>query len=106
MFVSAIFPTYATTVAGALLPVLVAGLGIFMKLYFRKLEKQWDLGHEETQSGQEEIKLRLAEAEAVLRGDLKNGIKAKLDSIDEKVTKVTERQSQTPQQNSAEAPSQ
>lgn len=100
MSVSAALPTYATTIAGALLPVIVAALGAFMKLYFRRLEKQWKLGHKETVQGQELITQRLKEAEALIRGDLKNGVKAKLDSIDEKVTKVTERQGQTVEQNS------
>lgn len=100
MFTSAALPTYATTVAGALLPVLMAAIGAFMKLYFRRLEKQWKLGHKETVEGQELITQRLKEAEALIRGDLKNGVKAKLDSIDEKVTKVTERQGRSIQENS------
>jgi hypothetical protein len=94
-----VLPTYATTIAGAMLPVLMAALGTFMKLYFRRLEKQWKLGHKESLEGQKEITERLSEAEALIRGDLKNGVKAKLDSIDEKVTKVTERQGQSTAQN-------
>lgn len=99
MLKEAAIPTYATTIAGALLPVLVAALGAFMKLYFRKLEKQWKLGHEETVKGQEKITARLKEAEALIRGDLKNGVKAKLDTIAEEVTKVNQRQTQTAGQN-------
>lgn len=92
-------PTYATTIAGAVLPVLLAMVTALFKLWMRKLEKKWELGHKETVEGQDEIKLKLAEAEGALRGDLKNGIKDKLDSIEEKVTNVTERQGQTVEQN-------
>lgn len=82
---TAVLPTYATTIAGALLPVLVAVFGALTKLYFQRLEKRWELGHKETLEGQNEVLLKLAEAEGALRGDLKNGVKDKLDVIEKKV---------------------
>ena len=99
MFSDVTLPTYATTIAGAILPILLAMVTALFKLWLRRLEKKWELGHEETLKGQAKTMARLAEAEGALRGDLKNGVKQKLDSIDEKVTKVTERQNQTAEQN-------
>lgn len=98
----AVLPTYATTIAGALLPVLVAAAGAFIKLWFRRLEKQWELGHKETLEGQSKVLIKLAEAEGALRGDLKNGVKDKLDVIEEKVDTAKEVALQTKEERKAQ----
>jgi hypothetical protein len=95
-------PPYASTIAGAMAPVLTALLFIPVRRLARKLEGS----HKDTIEGQQEIRLeqaetnkRLAEAEALIRGDLKNGIKASLDKIDAKVTEVNKRQGQSQAEN-------
>ncbi len=99
-------PSYAHTLSGAFLPVLVVFVGGVLTLLLKKLEKTWKIGHEETQNGQskivKELEKRLAEAEGALRGDLKNGIKTQLDTIASQVGKVNERQGQTTEQNKSE----
>jgi hypothetical protein len=80
--------TYASTLAGAVAPILTALLFIPVRMLIRKVEAN----HEVTRKEAEQLRVRLAEAEATIRGDLRNGIKKSLDQVVENTTPEPPRQ--------------
>lgn len=75
----------ANSIAGVvilLLPLLVAA---GFRYLIRRLESGQAVIESKIGTSHEATRVRLAEAEAVIRGDLKNGVKATVDRIEAKV---------------------
>ncbi|HEX3561815.1 MAG TPA: hypothetical protein VHU24_03165 [Solirubrobacterales bacterium] len=73
--------TLTNTLAGAIAPILTALLFIPVRRLFGKLEEN----HEVTKREAAELRVKLAEAEGAIRGDLKDGISTRLETIDSKL---------------------
>lgn len=68
----------AGTVAGVLAVLVPALVGLI-------LSKILKAQHIDTKEGQAALEQRVIEAEALIRGDIKNGVKEKLESIDSRI---------------------
>lgn len=77
---------WVQSVVGALAPVLSAVLLLLVARLGKRVEGAKTTATENS-TQLSEVQQRLAEAEGAIRGDLKNGIKNKLDEISEKVDK-------------------
>lgn len=75
----------------AFLPVFSAIAVLVVKKYGNRIEGKVEDAKEigtENKELSKELKRKLTEAEALIRGDIKNGVKTRLDSIDEKLPKA------------------
>jgi hypothetical protein len=78
--------TLTNTLAGAIAPILTALLFIPV----RKIIRSAEANHDVTKAEAADLRTKLREAEAAIRGDLKNGVKATVDRVEAKVDQVAE----------------
>lgn len=78
--------TLTNTLAGAIAPILTALLFIPV----RKIIRSAEANHDVTKAEAADLRTKLREAEAAIRGDLKNGVKAAVDRVETKVDQVAE----------------
>lgn len=91
--VQALSATWSNTIAGAVAPIITALLFIPVRMLYRRVEKVLDqakANHDLTATEVGALQTKLAEAEAAIRGDLANGVKATADRIESKVDQVAE----------------
>jgi hypothetical protein len=72
---------WASSVVGVVGPVLTALITIPIYVIIKRLEANHDVTKEEG----DQTRSRLKEAEGVIRGDLANGLKASIDSVNDKI---------------------
>lgn len=78
------FTELADAIIVAFLPVISAVILLIVKKVGNKVDGVQETG-DENKELTKKLEDRLKEAEGIIRGDLANGIKARLDSIDEKL---------------------
>lgn len=92
--VQALSATWSNTIAGAVAPIITALLFIPVRMLYRRVEKVLDqakANHDLTATEVADLKVKLAEAEGAIRGDLKNGVKATLERVETKVEQLPEK---------------
>lgn len=76
---------WANTIAGAITPVLIAGVGILARLALRRIERD----HETLAVRNARLERKLSEAEVAIRGDIANGTSDSCDRLAEIDRKIS-----------------